>query len=88
VFGNNSAEKKESTGPRLSQRSDLRPADLARGAPRFYEAVDRKLGEREFGAGIVARVCAEAFIVAPAIDLEQPTSRSAQQPRSPFRCRA
>jgi hypothetical protein len=40
-------------------------------------AVDRKLGECEFGPGIVARVCAEvqrAFVVAPA-DFEQPTSR-------------
>jgi len=52
-----------------------------RDRPRFYEAVDRLLRAR-------LRRGAEAFIVAPAIDLEQPTSRSAQQPRSPFRCRA
>jgi hypothetical protein len=61
---------------------DLRPA------PRFYEMVDRKLGERELGAGIVARVCAEAqraFIVAPPADLEPSTLPSTQPPRSPSR---
>ena len=51
---------------------------------RFYEAVDRKLGACELGPGIVARACAEVqrvFIVAPAVDFEQPNQPSRQPPR-------